>query len=208
MTGRAQRPPSGEPWIWLTRELVASPAWQSLGINARRFIDFLMIEHMRQGGRRNGFLLAPWRQLYAFGIGAHFVNAAIEETERAGLVDCKRGIGRRPSTYSLTWLTLSDGSDATNRWRTYAVATAKEQSLQMHAVSTLTACQTACTKPVATAKEHAQSPVSLHAKQQSPSIKDLTKAKAKDGPRPNGVVVGDPQPADPYLVSPTRRVRP
>ena len=43
MNGAAQRPPKGEPWCWETRELRASDAWRSAGINARRLIDFLLI---------------------------------------------------------------------------------------------------------------------------------------------------------------------
>ena len=34
-------PAAGEPWVWLTRELLRSDAWRSLGINGRRVVDFL-----------------------------------------------------------------------------------------------------------------------------------------------------------------------
>ena len=87
---------SGSQFIMLPRELVEGDAWRGLGINARRLLDFLMIEHLRHGGKHNGYLLAPQRQLYEFGIGAHFVTAAIDEVERAGLVTCERGAGKRP----------------------------------------------------------------------------------------------------------------
>src|ERR1700704_4986920 len=100
-----------ESFVKLYRELSESASWRELSINARRLLDFLMIEHMRRGGKQNGFLLAPRRQLEIFGIGARHVSQAIEEVERAGFVDCRRGIGRRPSVYALTWLQLSDGSD-------------------------------------------------------------------------------------------------
>jgi hypothetical protein len=148
--------PQGEAFVKLPRSLLESDSWRLLSINARRFLDFLMTEHMRQGGRQNGSLLAPRRQLWDFGISAHFVSGAIEETERAGLVDCKRGVGRRPSQYALTWLPMSDGSAASNRWR---LASAKQHSQQtaimsaevhsqtMSAVSTQNECQTALTKP-------------------------------------------------------------
>ena len=126
---KAQRPPIGEAWVWLTRELLTSDAWRALGINARRFIEFLMIEHMRHGGKANGLLVAPRRQLERFGVGARHISPAIEEAERLGLVDCKRGIGRRPSSCALTWLPLSDGSAPSNRWR--ALMTSEGKSLQM-----------------------------------------------------------------------------
>jgi len=101
------RPPKGEPWIWLTRDALRSPAWRALGINARRLIDFLMIEHMSHGGKRNGYLLAPREQLEEFGIGHRHITAAIEEAKAARLIDVKRGTGRRPSTFALTWLTVA-----------------------------------------------------------------------------------------------------
>src|SRR3546814_7407397 len=61
-------------------------------------------------GKENGRLQAPRRQLEEFGISARHVTNAIDEIERLGLADCKRGIGRRASVYALTWLHLFDGS--------------------------------------------------------------------------------------------------
>jgi hypothetical protein len=120
----------GEAFVKLYRDLLESDAWRSLSINARRLLDFLMIEHMRHGGKRNGFLLAPREQLEKCGIGARHISPAIEEAERVGLVDCKRGVGQRPSMYTLTWLQLSDGSDPSNRWRFY-LATSEGKPLLM-----------------------------------------------------------------------------
>jgi hypothetical protein len=117
VSNKAQRPPTGEPWVWLTRELLASPAWQSLSINARRFLDFLMIEHMRHAGKANGSLLAPYNQLERFGISRRLIGRAIEETQQLGLVDCRRGFGRSPSSYALTWLPFGDDGEPSNRWR-------------------------------------------------------------------------------------------
>src|SRR6266478_8189104 len=76
----------------------------SLSINAQRFLDFLMVEHMNHAGQRNGHLLAPRRQLHQSGLGPRYVSAAIDEAVKSGLVACKRGVGRRPSYYALTWL--------------------------------------------------------------------------------------------------------
>jgi len=141
----------------MPRSLLESAAWRGLSINARRLVDFLMIEHMRQGGKRNGFLLAPRRQLWDFGIGSHFVSEAIAEVERAGLVGCRRGTGRRPNYYALTWLPLADGSPASNRWSVVS------------AVSTQNECSLALTKSVPSAEQHSQRPKSSSAKQHSPS---------------------------------------
>lgn len=101
----------------LPRGLLQSAAWRSLSIHSRRLIDFLMLEHMSHGGRHNGFLLAPRRQLESFGIHERFVTAAISEAEGVGLIDCIRGKGRAPSRYALTWLPRSDCMEPTNRWR-------------------------------------------------------------------------------------------
>jgi hypothetical protein len=116
VTGNARHTPS---FVMLPRELLASDAWRSLSINARRFVDFLMLEHLAHGGKENGNLKATARQLYTFGIGAHQLTAAIFEVEQAGLVDCHRGGMRVATIYSLTWLPLHDGSPPSDRWREY-----------------------------------------------------------------------------------------
>src|SRR5688572_19535116 len=55
--------PPQEQFAKMSRDLLRSDAWRSLGINERRVIDFLLIEHMSKGGRENGRLKAPYRQL-------------------------------------------------------------------------------------------------------------------------------------------------
>jgi hypothetical protein len=112
-------PPRNEPWVWQTRELRTNDAWRSAGINARRFVDFLLIEHMNNAGRENGKLKAPEEQLVVFGIGKRYVADAIRDAEQLGLVECVRGGMRVATEYALTWLPLHDGTPATNRWRTY-----------------------------------------------------------------------------------------
>ena len=109
----------GESFVKLFRDLVRSDAWRSAGINARRFIDFLILEHTSRGGRENGKLKATYGQLEAFGIGARHVNGAICEAEQLGLVDCHRGGLRVATTYTLTWLNLPGDKPASNRWRTF-----------------------------------------------------------------------------------------
>jgi hypothetical protein len=137
-----------EPWIKVP--LSVTKIRLSLSINAQRFLDFLMIEHMRHSGKCNGFLLAPRRQLWDFNIGAHYVSGAIAEAEHAGLIHCRRGTGRRPSYYGLAW--LPQGSAPV-----------------VSAVSTQNECSLALTKPVASAERHSQGPKSSSAKQHSPS---------------------------------------
>jgi hypothetical protein len=110
---------SGEPgFVKLPLPMIESEAWRSLGINARRFLDFLMIQQIRHAGKANGALRAPYSQLVKFGIGRRLISSAIEETIRFGFVDCRRGFGRAPSGYALTWLPYGDGSAPSNHWRT------------------------------------------------------------------------------------------
>ena len=45
--------------VWPTRELRTSDTWRSAGINARRLIDFLLIERMNNAGKENGKLDGP-----------------------------------------------------------------------------------------------------------------------------------------------------
>ena len=97
----------------------SSDAWRSLGINSRRFVEFLLLEHMAKGGQQNGKLKAPDRQLREFGVDARYVAGAIREAEELGLVDCLRSGMRVATLYRLTWLEGHDGTPATNQWRTY-----------------------------------------------------------------------------------------
>jgi hypothetical protein len=120
-------PKRTESFVKLPRILLESEAWRSLGINGRRFLDFLMLEHMRHSGQENGSLLAPRRQLEQYGIGARYISHAIDQAERLGLVDCKRGVGRHPSVYALTWLPMGDGSAPSNRWRGLTTSEGKSQ---------------------------------------------------------------------------------
>jgi hypothetical protein len=106
----------GEAFVKMPRDLLESEAWRSLSINARRFIDILMLEHLRHAGRDNGRLLAPWRQLEAAGIGARYIGDAIDEAATRGLVVVKHGRARRPNIYGLTWLPLFDGTTLGRPW--------------------------------------------------------------------------------------------
>ncbi len=119
--GKAHRPPEGEPWVWLTRELLASAAWRARSINTARLIDFLCVEHMNHAATENGNLKATYDQLVAYGLTRSEIRAAIEEAQYLGLIRFKRG-GRwagtnQPSTYRLTFQADRDGNPPTNEWK-------------------------------------------------------------------------------------------
>ena len=100
--------------------MIESEAHCSLGINARRFLDFLMIEHMNHAGTENGTLFAPYNQLVKFGIPRSEIRTAIDDSVALGFADVVRGerLGGKPgaSRYRLTWLQTGEGAPATNRW--------------------------------------------------------------------------------------------
>ena len=111
--------PPGEQFVWLTRKLLESDAWRSQTIHTYRLIHFLLLEHLRHGGQENGRLKAPYRQLYAFGIGARFAVQAIAHAEGLGLIVCNKAGMRTVTTFRLTWYRDRDGQPATNEWQQY-----------------------------------------------------------------------------------------
>jgi hypothetical protein len=119
---KLKRPPKGEPWIWLTRELIESPAWRLRSINCTRLLDFLLVEHMNHAGTENGNLMATHDQLNLWGAGRRHIRPAIEEAIFLGLLKYERG-GRwantnQPSRFRLTFFfSDEDFSPATNEWK-------------------------------------------------------------------------------------------
>jgi hypothetical protein len=125
-------PPAGEPWAWLTRELLESPSMRSLSPAARACLDRLMIEHMHHAGKENGRLVVTYDQFADFGIRRRSVAAAIAELRDVGLVMVDRG--RRlngfndPNRYELTWIGTDARPGPLNRWKAFtadAIATQK-----------------------------------------------------------------------------------
>lgn len=119
--GKSHRPPKDEPWVWLTRELLGSPAWRARSANTVRLLDFLMIEHMSHAGTENGNLIATHEQLRDYGLSPNTIREAIEEGEFLGLLRFTRG-GRwassnQPSRYRLTFLADREHNPPTNEWK-------------------------------------------------------------------------------------------
>lgn len=112
-------PPDLMPFAMVPRDVMRSDAWRSLGINERRVIDFLLLEHLSKGGRENGSLKAPWLQLVEFGVAKNFITSAIVNLEACGLIGCQRGPRRTMNLYTLNWLPMPDGSMPTMIWRAF-----------------------------------------------------------------------------------------
>ena len=123
---RANRPPPQEVWIWLTREMMESPAWSALTAPARRVIDRILIEHMHHAGTENGELVVTFDNFEAIGVPRHSAKCAIAVAVALGFIDItfkgvrSHGAARRPSKYAITWLPQNDGTPASNRWKSIA----------------------------------------------------------------------------------------
>jgi hypothetical protein len=111
--------PLGEPCVCLPGSLLWSDAWRSLDSHAHRFVQFLLREHVRHSGRKNGQLKAPWRQLHAVGIWHRYIGPAVTRAEDLGLVACTGAGMRAVAIYRLTWLESHDGQPATDEWLEY-----------------------------------------------------------------------------------------
>ena len=103
---KALGPPEGEPWCWLTRELLESDAWCAMSPNLNRLIHFLLVEHMNHAGTENGNLAATYDQLVAYGCTRGRINAAIAEGCYLGLIDADHG-GRWAGTNQVSTDILS-----------------------------------------------------------------------------------------------------
>ena len=119
---KLKRVPAGEPFVWLTYELITSAAWRARSINTIRLIDDLLADYMRHGRAENGNLMATYDQQVASGSSRRLINDAIEEGTFLGLITVELG-GRWadtnvPSRFRLTWLVDDrDYSPATNQWK-------------------------------------------------------------------------------------------
>lgn len=116
----------GEQFVKMPRGLMASDAWLSMRGGHLKIISALCEEHMRHGGKDNGRLKAPHRQLAGLGIAPRKVAGLIRDLEKWGLIECQRGGMRTATRYGLTWLPRADGKPPSNAWRDHrAPETAK-----------------------------------------------------------------------------------
>jgi hypothetical protein len=122
--GKIRRPPEGEPWCWYTQTMLVSPAWRALGLNTRRLIDFLCVEHMNHAGQENGRLRATYNQLETYGLTRELIAPAIAEAEALGFLEVMEKQMRVASKYRLTFYATHDHKPPTNDWKVIGEATA------------------------------------------------------------------------------------
>jgi len=118
----ANRPKGAAPteqFVKMPRGLMASDAWLSMRAGHLKIISALCEEHMRCGGRNNGNLKAPHRQLAALSIAPGRIARLIRDLEEWGLIECQRGGMRTATRYGLAWLPRADHRPPSNAWRDY-----------------------------------------------------------------------------------------
>jgi hypothetical protein len=117
-------PPDGQSWIWWTKEMYESVAFQELVKHraARIVVDRVAYEHLRQGGKENGRLKITFDNFVAWGMSRSSVGNAVAIAQALGFIRLvKRGRAsfedlRYPGEYAVTWQVI--GSDLqTNTWR-------------------------------------------------------------------------------------------
>lgn len=79
--------PKGQAFVWLTRDIIESPAWRAMSQNARLVIDRVCLEHMAHGGGQNGFLPVTYDDFENAGIRRGSIRRAIAEALALGFVE-------------------------------------------------------------------------------------------------------------------------
>ncbi|MCJ2106991.1 hypothetical protein MKK70_16725 [Methylobacterium sp. E-041] len=127
--------PGGEPFIWLTKEMIESPTWRVMSGNARLVVDRIAIEHMSHAGTLNGALPVTFDNFEQFGIRRGSIVSAINEAVAMGFVDLvekgTRGYGDlpgKPNLFRLSWLPTATGEPANARWRRFQTLASAERA--------------------------------------------------------------------------------
>jgi hypothetical protein len=100
-------------FAWLYVDVLESPAWHGLSINARRVIERLLIENTRHRYRANGQLRVSYLQFAEHGVSTRFVPTAIRELKVSGLLAVAKGKRTRKyaaeNLYRIKFLGTLDG---------------------------------------------------------------------------------------------------
>jgi hypothetical protein len=119
-------PPVGEPWLWLTKEILESFAWRALSSAGQKVVSRVGVEHLAHGGCQNGSLPVTYRNFEQYGIGPNSIYPALAEAMELGLLERMEAGSQawgemkgRPARYALGWLPHHDGKPASDRWRRF-----------------------------------------------------------------------------------------
>lgn len=115
-------------WVYQEIEMIESPAWRALTINARRIIERLQLEHSNHGGGENGRLPCTYSDFQRWGVTKKYILAAVVEAEALGFIE-RVDRGRKkfgnypgsPSRFRLTFIgTIApEMRPPTDEWRRF-----------------------------------------------------------------------------------------
>jgi hypothetical protein len=117
--------PKGEPWVWMTQEMLESPAWRTAPLAARQVIQRIAIEHMSHGGTENGRLIVTYDNFADYGVRRNSIRFGIMVAQALGWITITEegratpGDTRRASRYALQWVDRHDGAPRSNRWKVF-----------------------------------------------------------------------------------------
>jgi hypothetical protein len=119
-------------FVWLHVEVMESPHWCGLSINARRILDRLLIENNQHRSEKNGQLQVSFDQFVEHGVGRRFVRPALKELVSLGLLTISsgkaQGCRRPPNLYRLAFLGTLDGPATWTGYATRATEAAPKRA--------------------------------------------------------------------------------
>jgi hypothetical protein len=124
--GRKRRTKIEGQWVAYTLEMIESPAYRILSLQARKILRRLEIEHCSHGGAENGRLPCTYDDFEKYGCWRNGITEALIEARALGFVQVM-SIGKRPygdipgkaSTYRLTYLHTHDSAAPTKEWKDF-----------------------------------------------------------------------------------------
>jgi hypothetical protein len=133
----ANQPPKGEAFVWFTKEMMGSPALQVASGGALHVIAQIAVEHMANGGGRNGQLAVTYANFEGAGVRRKKILEYLAEAAALGFI-ARTQEGRQswgefkgaPARYRLTWLPTCDGQPATNEWRAHGTREDAKQAVR------------------------------------------------------------------------------
>jgi hypothetical protein len=82
----ANQPPKGEAFVWFTKEMMGSPALQVASGGALHVIAQIAVEHMANGGGRNGELAVTYANFEGAGIRRRKILEYLAEAAALGFI--------------------------------------------------------------------------------------------------------------------------
>jgi hypothetical protein len=114
-----------EQFVYYTRDMIGSPAYMALSLQARKVLRRLELEHMAHGGQDNGKLPCRYQDFIAYGCRKDGLSAALLEVEVLGFaITVKLGtraygnVPGKASTFRITYLHTAEGPP-TNEWKRF-----------------------------------------------------------------------------------------